>query len=281
MVPHPQVILVGGSHVSVVRDTIVPMCGRYASTKDPATLAAEFDAVDATEGEAPGADYNVAPTDPVLAVVQRHPRDAEGTPDPKTTVRSVRVMRWGLLPGWSKDRSSGAKMINARYESVATKPAFKKALATKRCLVPADGWFEWLREGTAKQPYFMTRRDGLSIAMAGLWAVWHDPAAKDAPPVISCTVLTTESAGPLARIHDRMPMLMAPDRWAQWLDPDRDDVTDLLERTPDPMLAALELRPVSTKVNSVKNDGPELLEEVRPDPDEVALFDLDEVRNPA
>ena len=277
MIPHPQVTPGGGSRVSVVRDTIGLMCGRYASTKDPATLAAEFDAIDGTEGEAPGPDYNVAPTDPVLTVVQRHPRDADGTPDPKTTVRSVRVMRWGLVPGWSKDLSGGAKMINARYESVATKPAFKKALATKRCLVPADGWFEWLREGKAKQPYFMTRRDGLSIAMAGLWAVWRAP---EGPPVLSCTVLTTESAGALAHIHDRMPMLLPPDHWAQWLDPDTEDVSDLLVRTPDPVLDALEVRPVSSKVNSVKNDGPELLEEVQPGGDEVALFDLDEVRNP-
>jgi putative SOS response-associated peptidase YedK len=257
------------------------MCGRYASTKDPATLAAEFDAIDATEGAAPGPDYNVAPTDPVLAVVQRHPRDDDGKPDPSTTVRSIRVMRWGLVPGWSKDLAGGAKMINARYESVAGKPAFKKALATKRCLVPADGWFEWLREGTVKQPYFMTRRDGASLAMAGLWAVWHDPAAKDGPPVISCTVLTTESAGPLAHIHTRMPMLLPPDHWAQWLDPDAEDVTGLLVPSPADLVEALEVRPVSTRVNSVKNDGPDLLDEISLESrDDGALFDLDEARNP-
>ncbi|MGH3621034.1 MAG: SOS response-associated peptidase, partial [Sciscionella sp.] len=121
------------------------MCGRYVSTKDPAQLAAEFDAVDATEGGAPAADYNVAPTKQVCGVVTRHPRDAAGTPDPDTTERRIRLMRWGLVPHWAKDSSVGVKMINARAESAATKPAFRNSLTSRRCLLPADGWYEWRR----------------------------------------------------------------------------------------------------------------------------------------
>jgi putative SOS response-associated peptidase YedK len=119
------------------------MCGRYASTRDPATLAIEFDAVDGTDGAAPSADYNVAPTKPVLSVVTRHPRDAQGIPDRDRTVRSIRVMRWGLVPHWAKDPSIGPRMINARAESAAIKPAFRDPVARRRCLLPADGWYEW------------------------------------------------------------------------------------------------------------------------------------------
>jgi putative SOS response-associated peptidase YedK len=237
------------------------MCGRYAASKDPATLAAEFDALDATEDHAPATDYNVAPTKDVVAVVQRHPRDEEGNADPSTTVRSLRVMRWGLIPAWAKDRSIGAKMINARAEKAATTSAFRTSVAKRRCLVPADGWYEWRREGKVKQPFFMTDPDGHSLAMAGLWTVWRDPAAKDGPPVVSAAVLTTDAVGQLANIHDRMPLLMTPDRWAEWLDPDVDEVDELLA-TPPPLdfVESLELRPVSTKVNNVRNNGPELLE---------------------
>jgi putative SOS response-associated peptidase YedK len=239
---------------------VIDVCGRYAATKDPATLAAEFDALDATEDHAPARDYNVAPTKDVVAVVQRHPRDDDGEPDPATTVRSLRVMRWGLIPAWAKDRSIGARMINARSETAATTSAFRTSVARRRCLVPADGWYEWKREGKAKQPFFMTGPDGRSLAMAGLWTVWRDPSAEDAPPVVSTAVLTTDAVGPLADIHDRMPLLMTPDTWAAWLDPDTEDVSELLS-TPPPLelVSSLELRPVSTRVNNVRNNGPELL----------------------
>jgi putative SOS response-associated peptidase YedK len=236
------------------------VCGRYAATKDPATLAAEFDALD-TLDDAPATDYNVAPTKNVVAVVQRHPRDEEGEPDPSTTVRSLRVMRWGLVPVWAKDLSVGARMINARSETAATTSAFRTSVAKRRCLVPADGWYEWKRDGKVKQPFFMTRPDGRSLAMAGLWSVWRDPANKEGPPVISAAVLTTDSVGQLADVHDRMPLLMTEDSWASWLDPDADDVTELLGTPPSiELVSSLELRPVSTKVNSVRNNGPELLE---------------------
>lgn len=236
------------------------MCGRYAATKDPATLAAEFDALDTLEDHAPSADYNVAPTKDVVAVVQRHPRDDDGEPDPATTVRSLRVMRWGLIPAWAKDMSIGSRMINARAEKAATTSAFRTSVAKRRCLIPADGWFEWKRDGKVKQPFFMTRPDGHSLAMAGLWTVWRDPAVEDAPAVVSAAVLTTDAVGPLADIHDRMPLLLTPDVWASWLDPDVDEVDELLGTPPSlDLVGSLELRPVSTKVNNVRNNGPELL----------------------
>jgi putative SOS response-associated peptidase YedK len=260
------------------------VCGRYAATKDPARLAAEFDAVDATGEDAPGRDYNVAPTKPVIAVVTRHPRDADGTPDEDTTVRSLRVMRWGLVPHWAKSKSIGSKMINARSETADTKPAYRTSMTKRRCLLPADGWFEWRRDANGKQPFFMTRGDGASLAMAGLWSVWRDPAADpDAPPLVTCAVLTRDAVDALADIHDRMPVLLGPEAWTAWLDPDRADVAELLAGPDLAQVHALELRPVSDAVNSVRNNGPELLTPTEPaidlnepaaDLDEPSLFDL-------
>jgi putative SOS response-associated peptidase YedK len=237
------------------------VCGRYAATKNPAALAAEFDALDSTDDHAPAADHNVAPTKDVVTVVQRHPRDDKGEPDPSTTVRSLRVMRWGLIPAWAKDMSIGSRMINARSETAAKTSAFRTSVTKRRCLLPADGWFEWKREGKLKQPFFMTRPDGHSIAMAGLWTVWRDPSVEDAPAVVSAAVLTTDAVGPLADIHDRMPLLLTQDAWSEWLDPDITDVSELLSTPPSlELVSSLELRPVSTKVNNVRNNGPELVE---------------------
>lgn len=241
------------------------MCGRYAATKDPAKLAAEFDAVDATGQDAPAADYNVAPTKSVISVVSRHPRDETGEPDLKRTERSLRVMRWGLVPRWAKDRSIGARMINARAETAASKPAFRTSLAARRCLLPADGWFEWRTDGGVKQPFFLTRRDGASLAFAGIWAIWRDPTADSTtPPLVTCAVLTTDAAGELTTVHDRMPLLLPADAWSTWLDPDVPDVAQLLASPAEALLASLELRPVSTAVNSVRNNGPELVAGLRP-----------------
>jgi len=254
------------------------MCGRYAATKDPATLVKEFDAVDNTEGMA-RPDHNVAPTKNVVTVVERHPRDADGSVlEDEPAQRRLRVMRWGLVPFWAKDKSIGAKMINTRAETAASKPAFRKALKRHRCLVPADGWYEWQRLGEkkGKKPYFMTPRDGSSLAFAGIWETWRDPKEKDAPPLVTCSVLTVDAVGPLTDIHDRMPLVLSKDAWRQWLDPDLDDVAELLQPPPLQVVDQLELRPVSNKVNSVRNNGPELIERVDPAQqldEEPALFD--------
>ncbi len=226
---------------------------------------AEFDAADGTEGEAPGPDYNVAPTKPVLTVVDRGER-------------MVMVMRWGLVPHWAKSQAIGSKMINARSESAASKPAFKTALAKRRCLLPAAGWYEWRREGTSKQPFFMTGAAGGNLAMAGIWAVWHDPeAAAGSAAHITCAVLTTGAVGPLRDIHERMPLLLAPEAWQAWLDPGLDEVPSLLAPPSEDLVGGLELRPVSSEVNNVRNNGPSLLTRATdpavPDLDELTLFE--------
>ncbi|WP_086828459.1 SOS response-associated peptidase [Allokutzneria sp. NRRL B-24872] len=252
------------------------MCGRFATTRDPDSLAAEFDAVDGTEGLAGGADYNVAPTKHVPAIVTRHPRDAEGEPDPDSVVRSVRMMRWGLVPMWAKDLSVGSRMINARVESAAEKPAFRKAFARRRCLIPADGWYEWQVDGDRKQPFFMTPEDGSVLAIAGVWETWRSPkSSADELPVVTFAVLTRDSFGQLAEVHDRMPVMLPQHAWAAWLDPDSADPSELVAEPDEALYAGLELRPVATKVNSVRNNGPELLDRfVQEEPAEQSLFEL-------
>jgi putative SOS response-associated peptidase YedK len=249
------------------------MCGRYSSTKAPADLADEFRAVDATAG-AKVADFNVAPTKQVVAVVERHPRDDEGTPDPGRVERTLRMLRWGLVPSWSKDPSGGARMINARVESVAQKPAYRSAIKARRCLLPADGWYEWQRGPEHKQPYFTHYRDGSSVALAGLWEYWkpkdgHDLVEQYPDGLVTAAVITTDAVGPLAQVHDRMPLVLPPSAWDAWLDPDRgpddDAVAALLSPPAAELVARMELRPVSPRVNNVRNNGPELLEALAPE----------------
>jgi putative SOS response-associated peptidase YedK len=248
------------------------MCGRYASTKTAADIADEFHAIDATGHAAPGPDYNVAPTKPVLAVVERHPRSAEGTLIESRAERTVRVMRWGLVPSWAKDPSAAARMINARSETAEWKPTFRAALAARRCLLPADGWFEWRRDGT-KQPYFVThsaaRRSNRSLAMAGVWEFWRPPGGGEV--LVTAAVLTTAAVGPLADIHERMPLLLAATDWAAWLNPDSGPPTRLLRPPSDSLVADLELRPVSGKVNNVARNGPDLVAAVEPAESTLAL----------
>ncbi len=257
------------------------MCGRYVATKDPATLTQEFDALDETGGDAPPVDHNVAPTKQVLAVVQRYPRDADGEVlHDEPAARQLRVMRWGLVPFWAKNPSIGSKMINTRSETASTKPAFRKALSRHRCLLPADGWFEWQRRPTAegksrKQPFFMTAADGSSLAFAGIWETWRDPRNSDALPLVTCSVLTTDAIGQLTEIHDRMPLVLQRGQWSGWLDPDRADVSALLEPPSLEWVDTFEIRPISDRVNNVRNNGPGLLErfEGANQLDEQALFD--------
>ncbi|MFZ2172598.1 MAG: SOS response-associated peptidase [Rhodococcus sp. (in: high G+C Gram-positive bacteria)] len=232
------------------------MCGRYATTANPATLAADLDAINETGTEDGPPDYNVAPTTGVLTVVDRH------------GARRIRRMRWGLVPPWTKELGKGPVLFNARADSVATKPAFRSAFARSRCLVPMDGWYEWQTEtgfGTGKGagkahkvPYYMAPEDGSPLYMAGLWAVWHDPAVADSTPVLSCSVITVDSVARLEGVHDRMPLVMPRERWTAWLDPERPASADLLEVSLD-AVADITVHRVSPLVNSVKNNGPELL----------------------
>jgi putative SOS response-associated peptidase YedK len=246
------------------------MCGRYASSRRPEDLVEEFEVVADRTPEPLAPDWNVAPTKEVYAVVERPPRPAEGEAGAESEPeRQLRVLRWGLVPSWAKDPAIGSRMINARMETVAEKPAYRRALAARRCLLPADGYYEWYptEELTTagkpkKQPFFIHPTDGSTLAMAGLYEIWRDPSkAEDADDrfLWTCTVITTDAPDDLGRIHDRMPLMVDRERWAQWLDPraDRADVLDLL--TPAAP-GRLEAYPVSTAVNAVRNNGPELLE---------------------
>lgn len=255
----------------VCRSSVVGVCGRYVSVRSNEDLTAEFDAVDATDGEWEGADYNVAPTKPIRAVVNRPQRDADGNRADHPT-RQLRVVSWGLIPSWAKDRSTQSRMFNARVETVASSKAFKRAYAKRRCLIPADGWYEWravdTAEGSRKQPLFMTPADGHPIAFAGLYEFWGEPGKT----VTSATILTADSTGALADIHPRMPLVLPRDAWQRWLDPSVDDPADLLQPWDEAAGEHLDLRPVSRAVNRVDNNGPELLAADEPEPEEQRLF---------
>ena len=245
------------------------MCGRYVSVKADGDVLAEFDAVDATGEDRYEPDWNIAPTKPVRTIVNRPLRDAQGN-TAETPTRQLRVMTWGLVPSWAKDRSTAGKMFNARVESVATKPAFRKAYEKRRCLIPADGWYEWrLLDTTTKQPLYMTPSDGHSIAFAGLYEFWR---GSDGPTLSTCTIITTPAEGALAEVHERMPLVLPRSAWARWLDPAVSDPSDLLQSWDEAGGEHLELRPVATTVNHVDNNGPELIERAEPVVEPQTLF---------
>ncbi|MEH6793329.1 MAG: SOS response-associated peptidase [Rhodococcus sp. (in: high G+C Gram-positive bacteria)] len=232
------------------------MCGRYASTRSDSDLQAVFDIAETVGAEVP-ASYNVAPTQTVRTVLERAPKD-----EPEAdAVRQLRSVRWGLIPSWAKDAKIGSRLINARSETITEKPSFKKAASRRRCIVPADGYFEWEKRDGAKVPYFLHDGDGV-LAMAGLYELWRDPTRAEDDEnrwVWSVTVLTSPAADALGHIHDRSPVVLPPDLRSSWLDPavtDLGDVRDLLAAIPEPRLEPYE---VSTAVNSVKNNSPELL----------------------
>lgn len=249
------------------------MCGRFAVTTDPALLAEKIQAIDETtaaqaEG---GPNFNVAPTTVITTVVERHT-----DPEDEAT-RRLRSMRWGLIPPWVKSTEDGSPdnkaplLINARAEKVTSSPAFRNAAKNKRCLVPMDGWYEWQGQKGAKTPYFMFGADGEPLFMAGLWSTWRPKdAPKEAPPLVSCTIITTDAAGPLATIHDRMPLTISRDDWDRWLDPDAPIDEGLLRGHGD--LDRIEVREVSRLVNSVRNNGPELIEPATPEPQQATLL---------
>jgi putative SOS response-associated peptidase YedK len=223
------------------------MCGRFTLQASPEQIAAQFD-VAAPEQLADR--YNIAPTQPVGIV--RLDRSA--------TEREWALVHWGLIPSWSKDPNVGARMINARGETVAEKPSFRSALKRRRCLIPADGFYEWKRTGSSKQPYFIHLRSEELFAFAGLWEIWTAP---DGSEIHSCTVITTEPNELMANLHDRMPVILAPEDYEQWLgngkDADAKEVEQLrhLIRPFDAKL--MEAYPVSTKVNSPMHEGKALI----------------------
>ena len=243
------------------------MCGRYASSRQPEDLVEEFE-IRNPDLPSLEPDFNVAPTKEVYGVVERPPsgdRDAE--PE-----RQLRALTWGLVPFWAKDPSVGNRMINARMETVAEKPAYRRAFEKRRAILPADGYYEWYptQEVTVagkprKQPYFIRPADGGVLAMAGLYEIWRDPRKDEEDPTRfrwTCTVLTTRAEDSLGHIHDRMPLMVERDRWAAWLDPTVSERDDLLSLLVPAAPGRLEAFPVSTDVNNVRNNGPELVEPI-------------------
>jgi putative SOS response-associated peptidase YedK len=246
------------------------MCGRFVSSSPPDEIARYFDAV-APEAMLP-ARYNVAPTTDVYAVL------VDGG------IRRVDAFHWGLVPSWAKDPRIGSKMINARAETLTSKGTYKAAFRRRRCLIPADGFYEWQKlDAKNKQPHFIQRTDGEPLAFAGLWEVWRPKRegageaaeaaeggeAGEAEALHSCTIVTTTANETMAPLHDRMPVILPASAWDEWLDPANDDLGTLgrlLVPAPPSLIAA---HPVSTEVNRVRNDGPHLIERIDPDP---ALF---------
>ncbi len=245
------------------------MCGRYASSRQPEDLVEEFEIRNADLPHLEP-DWNVAPTKEVYAVVERPPRGDDDSSGGSVPERQLRVLTWGLVPFWAKDPAVGNRMINARVETVAEKPAYRRAFERRRAILPADGYFEWYptEDLTAagkprKQPYFIRPADGGLLAMAGLYEIWRDPdKAEDDPSRFrwTCTVLTTSAEDSLGHIHDRMPLMLAPDRYAAWLAPRTNDKDDLLSLLEPAAPGRLEAFPVSTLVSNVRNNGPELVE---------------------
>jgi putative SOS response-associated peptidase YedK len=244
------------------------MCGRFVSARKRLELLEEFgverDRVAASPDPEPDPDYNVAPTKRVYAVIERPPRDDH------PQARELRVVRWGLVPAWAKDASGGGRLINARAETVAVKPAFRRAFAKRRCILPADGYYEWQAisdEGKKrKQPYFIYRTDGGSLAFAGIYELWRDEAV---PPdhehawLWTAAIITTQATDDVGQIHDRMPMVITREHWADWLDPDNTEPSQLQATMLPAMAGGLTSHPVSTAVNFVRNNGPELIKPLK------------------
>lgn len=230
------------------------MCGRYAASVDLATLVREFKAESLVSQPLP-ADYNVAPTKEAYLV-----REGEGGAE-------IEVARWGLVPSWAKDRTIGQRLINARSETVAERPSFRAAFARRRCLLPADGYYEWYRptaqvKGAAKQPFFIRpQQRELPWAMAGIYEIWRDPT--DDSPFESFAIITRPASENLAHIHDRMPVTLSKPQFDVWLESSTsaEELMHLMAEEPQVMLEAY---PISTKVNSVRNNGPDLIAPIPP-----------------
>jgi putative SOS response-associated peptidase YedK len=220
------------------------MCGRFSQQR-PASELAEIFAAEPL-GDDPGPRYNVAPTDEALVVVQRAEQ------------RAVTPYRWGLIPHWADGAKVGSRMFNARAETLTESPAFRDSFRRKRCLVPVEGFYEWHREGTRRQPFAIARADGRPLALAGLWSGWRDPSLERV--VRTFTIITTGPNDQMAGLHDRMPVVVPEAAWARWLDPAVHDTGELFGLFEPSDEIELRIWPVRPLVNNVRNDGPELFE---------------------
>lgn len=227
------------------------MCGRF-TLRTPMTVLLEHFQVGLDSARQLALfepRYNIAPTQEILAV----------RAEPKTGEREAALLRWGLIPSWSKEPQGGPPMINARGESLAEKPSFRTAYRQRRCLIPADGFYEWQKSPSSskKQPYFIHYRDDRPFAFAGLWEAWRAKSAEqDGPTIESCTIVTTSATPVLAELHDRMPVILEPGDYALWLDPKVQDPTALAPLVAPNDDEAIIAEPVTTHVNRVANDDP-------------------------
>lgn len=220
------------------------MCGRFTQRADQQTLAKAFKVADVPKVET---RYNIAPTQDLLGVYE----SADG--------REMAFYKWGLIPSWAKDKSMGARLINARGETVAEKPAFREAFKKRRCIIPADGFYEWQREGGKKQPFYFRMRDDSPFGFAGLWERWEGEGGE---VINSCAILTTEANEILRPVHDRMPVILHPEEYSLWLAGDareRELLRELLRPFPAEEMVGY---PVGTSVNSPRNQGAGLVEEL-------------------
>jgi putative SOS response-associated peptidase YedK len=231
------------------------VCGRYTSTVPPADLARYFD-VDEVVADDLGPRWNVAPTDEVYAVAE----------SASSGGRRLGTFRWGLVPFFAKDARAGGRMINARAETLLEKPTFRRPFERYRCIIPADGFYEWeVVEGRRrKQPWYFRRKDGDVLAFAGLWSVWRPNRDSDDGRLVSCSIITGEPNELVARLHDRMPVMLPAEAWDAWLDPDNHDLGALAGLLVPAPPEELTMFPVSKAVNDVRNDGPELLHRIEP-----------------
>jgi len=222
------------------------MCGRYRLSKRKQLIEEYFEAANEVDWEP---RYNIAPSQNVGIIRQ----------DPSRPRREFSQVRWGLIPYWAKEASIGNKMTNARSETVADRPAFREAFKNRRCLVPADGFYEWARTGKAKQPYHFGMQDDSLFAFAGIWDRWKDGSGN---PVETCSILTTTPNSLLAAVHDRMPVILERDDYELWLDPGFKEIDALSEMLKPFDPALMKSYPVSTRVNAPKNDDPECAAEI-------------------
>jgi len=218
------------------------MCGRYRLSRRKQIIEEHFDALSGEEDWSPR--YNVAPTQPI-PVIRQHPKEP---------VRELSLMRWGLIPSWAKDSSAAARMINARSETASTKSAFRDALKSRRCLIPADGFYEWKRNGKTRQPYCFEVNEGKLFAFAGIWDRWKDPSGQW---VKSCSILTTTPNAAISPVHDRMPVILDPDSHDLWLDPGMRNAAATSELLKPYDGRLMRCFPVSARVNCVANDDEE------------------------
>ena len=234
------------------------MCGRFLSLSSPEVLAERF-GVDEVRTDALEPRYNVAPSTDVYAVIEHAGRRRLGT------------LRWGFVPWWAKQLRGTRQPINARIETVATSRMFADSFARRRCLLPADGFYEWRErgEGSTKQPYHLASPDGSPLAFGSIWTSWRDPAVEGAEPLFSTAIVTTAATGGMEHIHPRMPLVLPERLWADWLAAGPEDAPQLLATVTALTPPALTATPITTRVNSVRNDGPELLEPELPQPDQV------------